>query len=281
MDKFSQNKFFTLFLILCVTVAFTIVPVHMAHAAVILQILAVIVTAVVVAVAVIATGGAAALLAGGIGATVGVWAAAVAIDCALGIICHGGGDGGSGSGGSGSGDTGGGTNNGVSEPSCSFSTNQAQVYYPNSATLSWNCSSADTCSIDNGVGSVNAQSGSVNVAPANNTTYKLVCNNAGYTNYSPDPVTVTVAYHPVCSFSVDHTKIVLPQKATLSWTCQYADTCALDQGIGSVDKQSGSHQVAPTENTTYILTCSNASYSTNSTQSISVSVSSPYLCSNR
>ena len=266
MDKFSQNKFFTLFLILCVTVAFTVVPVHMAHAAIILQILE-------IAVVIFVTTVALAVSFGGFAP----WILGAALDCAAGIICHGGGDGGSGSGGSGSGDTGGGTNNGVSEPSCSFSTNQAQVYYPNSATLSWNCSSADTCSIDNGVGSVNAQSGSVNVAPANNTTYKLVCNNAGYTNYSPDPVTVTVAYHPVCSFSVDHTKIVLPQKATLSWTCQYADTCALDQGIGSVDKQSGSHQVAPTENTTYILTCSNASYSTNSTQSISVSVSNPTI----
>ncbi len=60
---------------------------------------------------------------------------------------------------------------------------------------------------------------------------------------------------PVCSFSPNPSSIIPPQTTSVSWGCQNADSCSIDQGIGSVDPSSGSRTVAPRETTTYTLSC--------------------------
>ncbi|MDP3052948.1 MAG: hypothetical protein Q8N22_03295 [bacterium] len=62
-------------------------------------------------------------------------------------------------------------------PECTFSADKSQVVFPETATLSWACSYADSCSISPTVGSVNAQSGTATVSPASITDYILTCQN--------------------------------------------------------------------------------------------------------
>jgi len=65
-------------------------------------------------------------------------------------------------------------------PSCSFVANPGKIVPPQASTLSWNCENTTSCSINQGIGSVNAVSGSTQVTPAQNTTYTLSCNNSAY-----------------------------------------------------------------------------------------------------
>ena len=68
---------------------------------------------------------------------------------------------------------------------------------------------------------------------------------------------VKVVQKPVCDFTAVPTKITPPQKSTLTWSCQYADSCSIAPTIGSVEPN-GSQPVGPRETTTYTLTCSNS-----------------------
>ncbi len=63
-------------------------------------------------------------------------------------------------------------------PECTFSVDKSQVVFPETATLSWTCSYADSCSISPTVGAVNAQSGTATVSPTSTTDYILTCQNA-------------------------------------------------------------------------------------------------------
>ena len=57
-----------------------------------------------------------------------------------------------------------------------FAADPTSIILPQTSTLSWSCSYADICSIDQGVGSVNPISGSQQVRPSATTTYTLTCN---------------------------------------------------------------------------------------------------------
>ena len=77
--------------------------------------------------------------------------------------------------------------------------------------------------------------------------------------YSGITATASLTCSPAplsCSFSANPTSIILPQSSILSWSCQYADSCSIDQGIGSVNNVSGAKSVRPAKTTTYTLTCS-------------------------
>ena len=68
-------------------------------------------------------------------------------------------------------------------------------------------------------------------------------------------VNTRVIQVPRCTFTANPTTIIPPASSTLSWSCQYADSCSIDQGIGSVNNVSGTKSVRPPETTTYTLTC--------------------------
>lgn len=78
-----------------------------------------------------------------------------------------------------------------------------------------------------------------------------------------------------CDFSANPSSIVRPQTSTLSWACQYASSCSIDQGIGSVDNVSGTQSLQPSKTTTYTLTCSGTGGP--SIKSATVSVSMPKI----
>ncbi len=75
---------------------------------------------------------------------------------------------------------------------------------------------------------------------------------------------------PKCTFSADNIKVVFPAKVTLSWDCQYADSCSISPTVGSVNAGHDQVIVEPTQSTDYILTCQNNDGSTSFSSSINV-----------
>ena len=125
-------------------------------------------------------------------------------------------------------------------------------------TISWNAVGAQVC---NAFGSWNGSkavpSGTQSFANMVRGVYNyfIGCSNENGSN--SDWVTVNVIQVPRCTFTVNPTTVVLPQAATLTWACTYADppTCAIDQGVGPVSNVGGDKPVTPQQTTTYILTC--------------------------
>ncbi len=75
-------------------------------------------------------------------------------------------------------------------PNCSFGGSPNPLVPPQSATLSWTCSNAQSCLIDQGIGGVAAPSGSISVKPAKTTTYILSCSNPDGDNSFSTTITV-------------------------------------------------------------------------------------------
>jgi hypothetical protein len=69
---------------------------------------------------------------------------------------------------------------------------------------------------------------------------------------------VAVFAAPACTFTANPlTPIIPPAQATLTWSCTNTSSCNLSGGSlnQSVNKDGGNKSVAPTQNTTYVLTC--------------------------
>ena len=63
----------------------------------------------------------------------------------------------------------------IQVPQCSFSAASSTIVLPQTTTISWDCDYSTSCSINQGVGLVNNNSGSITVRPTQNTTYALSC----------------------------------------------------------------------------------------------------------
>ncbi len=152
----------------------------------------------------------------------------------------------------------------------SFEASSSAIVAGGSATLSWDVSDAETVTIDNGVGQVDAASGTKQVSPQATTTYTLTATNqAGETTAS---LTLIVFEKPtVKSFAASPPAIAEGGSATLSWDVSDAETVTIDNGVGQVDTESGAVQVSPDATTTYTLTAENQAGET--TSSITVTVS--------
>jgi len=146
-------------------------------------------------------------------------------------------------------------------PVCALSANPGEIPPSEKSILFWDCTDANTCEIDNNIGSVNPDEGNKEVSPALTTIYNLTCSN-DYGSGSWDAtvkVTIPPSPPPVCSFSANPTQLLISasEKSTLSWQCQNADSCEIT-GIGSVNPPSGGNiEVSPGSTTKYTLVCSN------------------------
>ena len=139
-----------------------------------------------------------------------------------------------------------------------FNLSPTQIQRGQSSTLSWSVGNADTVTIDQGIGSVDAN-GSVQVSPDDTTTYTITAQNAIGT--VQDSITLIVDQPPapvVDSFTVSPSLIDPGQTAELSWSVSNAATVSIDQGIGAVDA-TGSLTVMPNVSTAYTLTADNGS----------------------
>lgn len=124
-----------------------------------------------------------------------------------------------------------------------------------SYTAAWTSSGAASCVASGSWSGAKPISGSQGFSdiPRGTYNYTLTCSNAG--GSTPDSVTVNVINVPQCTFAPSPASVILPQTSTLSWSCSFANSCAIDQGIGAVNPVSGSREVQPQQTTTYTLTC--------------------------
>lgn len=136
------------------------------------------------------------------------------------------------------------------KPKASISIEPASIILGQSATLNWQCSQADSCSISPDLGIVDFN-GAMSVSPTTTTTYTITATGAGETVTST--ATLTVIIPPTADIMVDPPSILVGQSAALSWQCQAADTCSISPEIGVVGA-SGMMDVSPVQTTTYTVT---------------------------
>ena len=136
-------------------------------------------------------------------------------------------------------------------PTATISATPQAISGGQSTTLTWSSTSAQSATIDQGIGSVPA-SGSMTVSPAADTTYTITVTGPGGTASASVLVSV-IWLQPTASLSANPASIAPGQSTTLTWTSTYAQSATVHQGIGSVDL-SGSMTVTPSQSTTYTIT---------------------------
>ena len=146
------------------------------------------------------------------------------------------------------------------DPPCevnSFSATPSTIDKGGTSSLSWTTSDATRASIDQGVGSVTAASGSEDVKPASTTTYTLTGSGPG--GNCSDSVTVTVR-QPMASIEAASTTITQGESTTLSWSTKNVTRASINPGIGVTvtPNTAGSTSVSPATKTTYTLTAINS-----------------------
>ncbi len=125
---------------------------------------------------------------------------------------------------------------------------------PEPVSLYWSSTNANSCTASGDWSGNKAIQGEEHLSkPRGNYTFTLTCTGPG--GSASNSVTVEVIQVPQCSFTANPTTIIPPASSTLSWSCLYADSCSIDQGIGSVNNVSGTKEVRPTKTTDYTLTC--------------------------
>ncbi len=145
-----------------------------------------------------------------------------------------------------------------------------------STTLSWEVINSTAVSINQGIGTVAAPSGSITVTPASTTTYTLIATNSTGSSTNSITITVLTTDIPIISlFAATSYNIIPGESVTLSWETSGATNVYLsheslsETGSGSVDL-SGSSVVSPTEHTLYTLTATNSAGS--STAGVTVAI---------
>ncbi len=140
----------------------------------------------------------------------------------------------------------------------SFTASPSTISAGQTSTLSWSVTGATSVTISPTVGSVNAQSGSTQVSPAQTTTYTLTATGSSGSVTATAVVTVgTGGGTPqIVRFVASPMTIASGGKSTLSWSTNGGTTVTIS-GIGAV-AANGSTTVSPTTTTTYTLTVTGA-----------------------
>jgi hypothetical protein len=112
-----------------------------------------------------------------------------------------------------------------------------------SASLTWATQGATSVSISPGIGRVSA-SGSINVSPANSTTYTITAQNQFGSSTATADLTVDSRLPQILRFTVTPPNITPGATATLTWATQGATSVSINNGVGRVSS-SGSVTVTP------------------------------------
>ena len=140
---------------------------------------------------------------------------------------------------------------------------------PDLVSLYWSSANADSCVASGDWSGAKATQGEERFSkPSGNYSFTLTCTGPG--GSASDTKNVRVIQVPKCSFTANPGSIILPASSTLSWSCEYANSCSIDQGIGSVSSVSGTKVVRPSVSTTYTLTCSGLDGSRSSQATVNI-----------
>ncbi len=118
-------------------------------------------------------------------------------------------------------------------PAVTLTVDKTEVSEGGQILLSWTSENADTITLDNGIGVVEATGTRQVTPPAGTTTYTISATDLNNQNPATASVTVTSVALPSVSLSVDKTTIEAGDSITLTWISMNAVSCSLDQGIGN------------------------------------------------
>lgn len=161
----------------------------------------------------------------------------------------------------------------------SFQATPATINRGQSSTLAWQTADADTITIA-GIGNVSA-SGTSAVSPNDTTTYTITASNAYGSTSATAIVQVGTGPPPgggdglprIIRFTGSPMDITSGERSTLDWLVENATTVNIST-LGSVGLQ-GNTGIAPTQNTLYTLTATNAQGTVSSTIGINVRPAPP------
>jgi len=158
----------------------------------------------------------------------------------------------------------------------SFTASPSTIARGGFSTLSWSISDATSASINQGIGSVDPVSGSVEVSPNNTKTYTLTAQGPGGPKTARVTVTVNIDLPTVNYFTASPGTIAAGGSSTLSWDVNNADSVSINNGVGNVNKKSGSKNVSPGSTTIYTLTATNFAGSSTAQATVTV-LSAPII----
>ncbi len=139
----------------------------------------------------------------------------------------------------------------VPAPTVTISADPESIMVGESATLTWSSTTAQSATIDHGIGDVDVN-GSSTVSPSETTTYTVIVTGPGGTATASVGVSVTDP-SPTVSITANPETVLFGASSTLSWSSTNADTCVIEPRISSVDPN-GSTVVSPPRTTTYTIT---------------------------
>lgn len=152
-------------------------------------------------------------------------------------------------------------------PSLTLSASFTEIIYGDEISLNWTCTNA-TSLIVNGLPQSSITTGSISVSPgsdavdktiSNSYTYTAIATNTSYglTSTATKTVTITVNPYipkvPLVRLRTDTLLVDIDQPATISWFAENTNSLSVNYDIGAVDPISGSIQVYPTTETTYVF----------------------------
>lgn len=158
-----------------------------------------------------------------------------------------------------------------SPPTADISVVPPSIYAGETATLAWASSNADTCAIEPDIGVVPLE-GSVEITPAETTTYTIIATGSGGMATAETTVTVSPAL-PVVEIRADPMSIHVGESSLLTWNATHVETCRIEPDVGPVSL-SGSIPVNPAETTVYAIYGDGAGGTAEATVTVTV-VNSP------
>ncbi len=161
-------------------------------------------------------------------------------------------------------------------PVADLKTSATTIKQGESVKLTWVYANATSCVIDQNIGAVEL-GGEVTVTPSVTTTYTMTSTGPG--GVAKDSVTITVIPTnppPTVTLTAQENIIIRGNSTTLNWDSSYADSLAIQPGIGPV-ATSGSTAVTPEATTTYTATATGPGGTTTASRTITVVQPAPTL----
>jgi hypothetical protein len=148
----------------------------------------------------------------------------------------------------------------VDEPEIiSFTATPPTIGIGESSVLAWEITNATSVSINQGVGTVSEDSGTVTVSPTSTKTYTITATNTFGSITETVKVFVATDVPEITSFTATPGAVTAGGDVVLEWEVEGAVTVYISQGVGTVDDPvSGTVTVKPTATITYTLTATNS-----------------------